>query len=343
MDWSQLTPGVGLVLLLVLAAEASNGWTDAPCATSAAVATGVLSSRQALRLTAVGNLVGILLALLVGAKVATTIGTGIVRPELISINSIGLAMIVIIVWAAIAAWLGLPISKTHSLLASLAGIGYAQGGFEALMPTSGHLRDSGWVQAGIGVFLAIICGSAFSWFLSRVAINSGISEKIPERWWEKLQLFTVCGVASGHGFNDGLKYIGVFTLVLFKSGVIQTFHVMPPVVVLCAVVMGAGTLVGGWRIHRRLNGMVNNQSESDTQKRSFKPFMGVSTELVSAFLIWQTGWLGIPMSTNHGVVSAMAGAKSASGRVHAGSIVRIVWGWVVTYVFCFFVAFSIAS
>lgn len=337
MDWSHLSAVVALVLFLVLVAEASNGWTDAPTGTSAAVASGLLTSPQALWVTAVFNFVGLIAALIVGAEVAKTIGTGIVRPEVISISSIGIAMLTIIVWATVAAWLGLPISKTHSLLAALAGIGYAQGGFDALLPASGHLGDSGWISAAKGVLYAIVCGSAFAWFLTRVVIKTNLHENVPDHWWRGIQRFTVCGVASGHGFNDGLKYVGVFTLVLYKSKMISEFQVLPWVIVLCAIVMGAGTLIAGWRIHRRLDRMVNgNQEPTSGRKKPFGPHMGVCTELTSAFSIWQTGWLGIPMSTNHAVVSAMAGARSAGGKVHISTVIKILWGWVVTYVFCFF-------
>ena len=339
MDWSVLTPSILGVLTVVLLAEASNGWSDAPVGTSAAVASGVLTGPQALWVTSVGNFVGLLAALFVGAAVAKTIGTGIVRPDAITINSIGVGMGTTIIWAFLALWLGLPVSKTHSLLAALAGIGYAQGGLDALLPASGNWRDSGWIAAGQGMFLAIVCGSAGAWFISRVLITTGLHEVVPDRAWRMLQILTVCGVASGHGFNDGLKYVGIFTLVLFKAGAITVFHVMPWVIVLCAFVMAFGTLIGGWRIHRRLDGMVNHQPVgSESKKKAFRPHMGVSTELVSGFLIWQTGWLGIPMSTNHGVVSAMAGAKSASGKVHISSLVRIICGWIITYVFCFWVA-----
>ncbi len=337
MDWSHLTVGVALVLFLVLAAEASNGWTDAPTGTSAAVAAGLLTSRQALWVTAIFNFIGLIAALVVGAAVAKTIGTGIVRPDVISINSIGIAMLTIVVWAAVAAWLGLPVSKTHSLLAALAGIGYAQGGLDALMPASGHWGDSGWISAAKGVFYAIVCGSAFAWFLTRVVIKTNLHENVPDRWWRRIQRVTVCGVGSGHGFNDGLKYVGVFTLVLYKGKIIPEFQVLPEVIVLCAIVMGVGTLIGGWRIHRRLDSMVNGIHEpTGGRKKPFGPHMGVCTELTSAFSIWQTGWLGIPMSTNHSVVSAMAGARSAGGKVHIASVIKILWGWVVTYVFCFF-------
>jgi hypothetical protein len=34
----------------------------------------------------------------------------------------------------------------------------------------------------------------------------------------------------------------------------------------------------------------------------------------------------------------MAGARSAAGKVHINSVIKIMWGWIVTYVFCFVVA-----
>lgn len=342
MDPTHLTFYVIVVLGTVLAAEFSNGWTDAPCGTSAAVASGVLTSRQALWVTAIGNFIGLIAALILGAAVAHTIGKGIVQPELIGAASIGIAMLTTIAWAAIAVWLGLPVSKSHSLLAALAGIGYGAGGITALLPASGNWHDSGWVAVGLGVFYAIICGSAIAWFLTKLVRGLKLHEKLSEAWWRKAQLVTVCGVSSGHGFNDGLKYVGIFTLVLLISGATPAFTVFPWVIVLCALVMGAGTLIGGWRIHKRLHSMVNEHKSAEMHK-PFTPYMGVCAELTSALLIWQTGFLGIPMSTNHSVVSAMAGAKSANGSVHMESVMRIIWGWVVTYGFCFGVAYFVSS
>jgi PiT family inorganic phosphate transporter len=354
VDFSYLTVGVALVLLSVLAAEAANGWTDAPCGTSAAVASGVLSSRTALWLSAVGNFVGLIVALFLGAAVAKTIGTGIVRHEVISVPSIGVAMVTTVIWSASAAWLGLPVSKTHSLLAALAGIGYAQGGLDALLPASGNWRDSGWVLVATGAFTAVMCGSAFAWFLASVVKSLELHKRLPMEFWRRMQIVTVCGVTSGHGFNDGLKYVGIFTLVLFKAGMISEFRVLPQVIVLCALVMAAGTLLGGWRIHHRLDTMVNHRADEPVEKKTFKPYMGVCAELTTGALIWQTGFLGVPTSTTHSTVSAMAGAKSASvfsengngevkTRVHISSLIRILWGWIVTYLFCFAIASKLAS
>lgn len=329
MDWSNFNFLTGIVLLVILLAEAANGWTDAPAGTSAAVAAGSLKSRTALLITATFNFLGLLAACYFGAAVAKTIGTGIVQPDFITVGSIGVAMLTTIVWSSVAAWLGLPISKTHSLLAALAGMGFALGGIEALLPTSHNLMDSGWLQVGKGVLFSLILGSAVAWFLTKLIAETRLAH-LSENFWKYMQRVTVCVVASGHGFNDGLKYVGVFTLVLLKSGMISEFKVLPQTIVMCAIVMGLGTMLAGWRIHERLDKMVNG-----VHKKSFKPYMGVSTELTAGFSIWQTGWLGIPMSTTHSVVSAMAGARSASGKVHIGSVIRILWGWIITYVFCF--------
>jgi PiT family inorganic phosphate transporter len=69
---------LGLVLLLVLAAEFVNGWTDAPNAIATVVSTRVLSPWQALGMASVLNTVGAMM----GTAVAATIGKGIVQQEL---------------------------------------------------------------------------------------------------------------------------------------------------------------------------------------------------------------------------------------------------------------------
>ena len=63
-----------LVLLLVLAAEFANGWTDAPNSIATVVSTRVLTPLQALVMASVLNIVGAMS----GTAVAATIGKGII-------------------------------------------------------------------------------------------------------------------------------------------------------------------------------------------------------------------------------------------------------------------------
>src|SRR5690554_4183518 len=100
---------VCFVLLLILAAEFVNGWTDAPNAIATVVATQALKPKTAVVLAVVGNMTGAFY----GRAVAQTIGTEIVRLEAINLVTLGAALIGIVVWATAASWFGLPTSESH--------------------------------------------------------------------------------------------------------------------------------------------------------------------------------------------------------------------------------------
>lgn len=320
--------GVVVVLLLVLGAEFLNGWTDAPNATAAAVATGLLSRRTALWLAVVLNAAGTLSALFFGAAVAKTIGTGIVSPAAVSLYSIGAAMTAIILWGSLAAYIGLPVSKSHALFAALAGAAFHGGGQDALLA-------AGWITILKGVAISTILVFTVSWTISSLLDFAHLHWMTDARW-RRIQAVTVMLVAFGHGWNDGLKFIGVFALVLFIGGAAPTFHVSPWIVLVCAAVMGAGTACGGWRIVSRIGkDMVNNV---------YHPSQGVVAEFVAALGIAGTAFGGIPMSTTHTVVSSVAGAKASHG-IHAVSwkTVRIiVQGWIATIICCSLIAYCLS-
>ena len=128
MGW--LTIGLIIALTAVLIAEFINGWTDAPNAIATVVSTGVMSPRKAIAMAVVLNTVGAM----AGTAVAATVGKGIVESSVLTLPAITAAMIAIIAWGSFAAKVGLPISKSHSLLAGLAGAGFAGGGLAALRP-----------------------------------------------------------------------------------------------------------------------------------------------------------------------------------------------------------------
>jgi PiT family inorganic phosphate transporter len=84
-----------LVLLLVLGAEFANGLTDAANAIATVIGTRVLSPMKAVTMAAILNMVGVLIT---GTAVATTIGKDIVRPEIITIEVVGAAMLTVVIW-----------------------------------------------------------------------------------------------------------------------------------------------------------------------------------------------------------------------------------------------------
>ena len=86
-----------------------------------------------------------------GTAVAATVGKGIVEPSAMTLPAITAAMLSIIAWGGIAARFGIPVSKSHALLAGLAGAALAGGGWAAL-------QWAGWQKVGIGLILSLGLG-----------------------------------------------------------------------------------------------------------------------------------------------------------------------------------------
>jgi PiT family inorganic phosphate transporter len=117
-----------LVIFLVLTALAFdfiNGFHDAANAISTVVSTRVLSPSQAVLWAAFFNFVAFFL---VGVPVAKTIGTGIIRPDIISDAVIFAALGGAIAWNLITWYFGLPSSSSHALIGGLIGVGRVKGG-----------------------------------------------------------------------------------------------------------------------------------------------------------------------------------------------------------------------
>jgi len=312
--WLPLIP----VLLLVLAAEFVNGWTDAPNAIATAVSTRVLSPSQAVVMAAVLNIVG---ALVTGTAVATTIGTGIVRPEVIDLPVVAAAMLTIVLWSTLAAFYGIPTSESHELIAGLTGAGLAASGPSVLL-------WEGWQKVLIGLgfstllglFLGMAVMISLYWLLRRASISSirGI--------FGKLQILSSAFMAFSHGSNDGQKFMGAFSLALVLGGVMTQFTVPVWVMLLCGAVMAVGTAVGGWRIIRTMGFKITK----------LEPVNGFAAESSAGLAILLASAFGIPLSTTHTIGTSIMGV----GVIRRFSAVRwgiagnIVLAWIVTFPVC---------
>jgi len=70
--------------------------------------------------------------------------------------------------------------------------------------------------------------------------------------FRRLQLVSSSLMAFSHGSNDAQKVMGIITLALVSGGMLDRVEVPTWVIAACAVAMGLGTLIGGWRIIRTL-------------------------------------------------------------------------------------------
>lgn len=315
-----------LVLALVLAAEFVNGWTDAPNAIATVVSTRVMAPRTAIAMATLLNVIGTL----TGTAVAATIGKDIVDANVIDLVTIGAAMVGIVTWSTIAWKFGLPTSESHALISGLAGAGLATAGPHALL-------WAGWQKVLLGLVFstffgffggAIIVTLIYRWFARRPI------GKV-RRLFGNLQIYSAAFMAFGHGTNDGQKFIGAFSLALLLGGVIPEFRVDWWVMVLCSVVMGIGTSVGGWRIIKTM-GM---------KMVKLEPFQGFAAETGAAMAIQTASVLGIPLSTTHTINTSIMGVGAAHriSAVRWGVVREVVLAWILTFPICGFIAWSIAT
>ena len=322
---SVLTLALVVALATVLMAEFVNGWTDAPNVIATIISTGVLSPRLAILMAVVLNTVGAMS----GTAVAATVGKGIVAPGAITLPAITATMLSIIAWGTLAARLGIPVSKSHALLAGLAGAGLAGGGLEAL-------QWEGWLKVLIGLFCSLVLGFSGAYAIGRLCVLfAGHARPTrAKRNFDRLQLASAAFMAFNHGLNDGQKFMGVFALTMLAGGASTVFEIPFWVMLVCAVTMGIGTSFGGWRIIETVG----------TKMARITSWQGFAAQTSASFTIFGASQFGIPLSTTHTITTGIVGA-SASRRaydVRWGVLRRIVLAWCLTFPACALLAFVAA-
>jgi PiT family inorganic phosphate transporter len=302
------------VLALVLAAEFVNGWTDAPNAIATVVSTRVLRPYLAVLMATALNIAGAFS----GIAVATVIGKGIIKPEAVGLPTIAGAMVGIVVWSTLAWLRGLPTSESHGLVAGLTGAGLATGGIQILL-------WEGWQKVLVGLLFSTFLGFGGGLILMYIIfwIFRRARPQTVKKTFGKLQILSAAFMAYGHGSNDGQKFIGVFALTLYLSGLQPEFTIPGWVIWVCALMMGAGTATGGWRIVRTMG----------LRLTKLEPVHGFCAETAAALTIETASQLGIPLSTTHTISTAIMGVGSTRGlsAVRWGVGREIITAWVLTF------------
>jgi len=316
----EFTPGLLIVLGLVLAAEFVNGATDAPNAIATVVSTRVLSPIAAVMMATLFNSIGVMS----GTAVAVTIGKGFVQHQVIDLRTIAAAMVAIVLWSSLAWRYGLPTSESHALVASLTGAGFAVGGVKALL-------WSGWNKVLLGLLFSTFLGFggglmlivAIYWVFRRAA------PRTVKTVFGKLQVLSAAFMAFSHGSNDGQKFMGVFTLALIVGGLLpggKEFHVPWWVILICSIMMAIGTLAGGWRIVKTMG----------IRMVKLEPYHGFAAETGAAAAIEIASRLGIPVSTTHTINTSIMGVGAARkvSAVRWGVVREVVSAWILTFPAC---------
>ncbi len=311
-----------VVLFIAYLFEFANGWTDAPNSIATVVSTRVMRPLTAVAMAAVLNLLGAL----IGTEVAKTIASGIVDAEIVTLETIGAAVLGATIWALAAQFYGLPSSESHALVAGLLGAGFAAGGLQGLEWEGTRKSLIGLITSPVGgFFIALGLMVAIYWIFAKVRPT------IVRRVFGKAQIFSAGFMALSHGTNDAQKTMGIIALALYLNShpgqpAPEEFPIAKWIIISAAIVMGFGTMVGGWRVIRTIG----------LRLTKLEPVHGFAAETGAAAVIFGAAQVGIPVSTTHAIGSAImgVGATERLSAVRWGVAGQVVTAWILTWPSC---------
>ncbi len=145
---------VGLVLIF----DFINGFHDSANSIATVVSTKVLSPFAAVAMAAFFNFIAFTVFPL---KVATTIGKGVVEPDVLNLTVIGAALIAAITWNLITWWWGLPSSSSHTLVGGLVGAALVSSG-------PGSIITGGVIKIVAFIVISPLLGMIFGFIISTI-------------------------------------------------------------------------------------------------------------------------------------------------------------------------------
>lgn len=330
------SPVLFIAVLLTLGVIFVNGWTDAPNAIATCVATRSMPAGAAILMSAAFNFLGVLVMSLVNTTVAMTIKNmvnfdGDNNKALIALCA---AMFAIVVWAVAAWYFGIPTSESHALIAGLSGAAISlQGGLSGINPAE-------WMKVIYGLGLSSILGFASGYGASKmtVCLCRNMERRKTNTFFTGAQIVGGAATSFMHGAQDGQKFMGVLLLALFLvNGSDTGTAVQPPfwMMLLCSVVMGLGTSIGGKKIIKSV-GMDMVRLEK---------FQGFSADIAASFCLFLSSTLGIPVSTTHTKTTAImgVGAVKRLSAINFGVVREMVLTWVLTFPGCGLIGFLMAQ
>ena len=324
----------GLILLLVtvftaLVFDFLNGFHDAANSIATVVSTRVLSPKLAVIWAAAFNF---LAAFFLGIAVAKTIGTGMIRLDIVTQYVVLGGLIGAIFWDIVTWLLGLPTSSSHALIGGYAGAAMARAAvIHGWRSAPSVIIASGWTKTLIFIVVAPVMGFVLGIGMM-IAVYWIFRRRSPlqvDKLFRKLQLLSAAAYSLGHGGNDAQKTMGIVAGALYTAGVMKKEdfagswgHWHWPIILAANLAIALGTYFGGWRIVHTMGSKITK----------LKPVGGFCAEAAGAITLFGTALAGIPVSTTHTITGAIIGVGTTNrlSAVRWGVATRIVWAWVLT-------------
>ncbi|MCY8230598.1 inorganic phosphate transporter [Priestia filamentosa] len=304
-----------LIVIFALAFDFINGFHDTANAIATSVSTKALKPRHAIILAAVMNFIGAMTF----TGVAKTITKDIADPFKLDNGLVVIlaALIAGIAWNLITWYYGIPSSSSHAIIGAIAGAVIASSGF-------GAINYNGFIKIIeallISPILAFVVGFIMYTIIKLVFKDSNLSKT--NKQFRRVQILTAAVQSYTHGTNDAQKAMGIITMALIAANLQETDEVQFWVQLSCAIAMGLGTSIGGWKIIKTVGGKI----------MKIRPVNGVAADLTGAAIIFGATYIHLPVSTTHVISSSILGVGSAHRvkGVKWGTAQRMIITWIIT-------------
>lgn len=352
------------LLAVTLFLAYANGANDNFKGVATLYGSGTLTYRQALWLATAGQVAGSFASVLLADTLVTAFsGKGLVAPE-ISASHPFLASVGVGAGATVmlATALGLPISTTHALTGALIGAAYMvnSGTVDAAV-----LGESFFAPLLMSPVLAAVTAMPLYMLAHRFVAANGLTKETcvcldpaPAAAVARQNAGAIAmpGVAfapavtvgtfaecdrsqsyQGHllgvgaqSFVDSVHYLSAFALC-FARGLNDTPKIFALLfaaslldvhlsLALMTVVMAAGGVIAARKVAERMSKQISTMNEGQA----------LTANLVASFYVIAASKLGLPVSTTHVTVGAIAGIGAVNGTAQFGVIRNILLSWVLT-------------
>ena len=322
-----MEPVAVAALLLAFAFAFTNGFQDAAAIAATFIASRSATPRQGIVVVAVMNVLG---AVLGGSAVAFTLSA------LVEVIEPAQTLVVVLVaLASASAWnlvtwsRGLPSSSTHALVGGLIGAAVAGTGicsvnwgvaalFGPLPALEGVMKVVVLLAASVAIGLVggYVVQRSLAVLLRNAHRRTARRRIVAANW------VAAIGMAFSNGANDAQKQLGIVALILLAAGQTAALEVPFWARATTALLLGLGTLGGGWRVMNTLG------------HRIFRiaPVHSLSSQASSGLTIAASTLAGAPISSSHIVTSSVIGVGAAENarRLNWSAAKEVVVAMVTT-------------
>jgi PiT family inorganic phosphate transporter len=139
-------------------------------------------------------------------------------------------------------------------------------------------------------------------------------------------------IFADDSLNQSYAEAGIFADVVDEKGFLKeghkiktkvNSHTMPSwIAILCYLMIGLGTLMGGWKIVKTMGTKITKVSSLE----------GVCAETAGALTLFTVSNFGIPVSTTHTITGSIigVGATKRLSAVRWGVTINLLWAWILT-------------